>query len=790
MESKKRIKKHNFRKYIVAFWSFFIISIAFVLLLFALIANGKLGEMPSFEELENPRNLVASEVISRDGEVLGRYFKENRTVASYEELPESLVNALVATEDARYYNHSGIDLRGLFRVVKGLVTVDRSSGGGSTISQQLAKMLFPRNPKASKVELVLRKLKEWVIAVKLEKRYTKEEIIAMYLNKYDFLNLAVGINSASRIYFSCEPKDLTIEQSAMLVGMAKNSSLFNPLRRLELTEGRRNVVLNQMVKYGFLEQGVCDSLVQIPLDLKFNREDFKLGLAPYFREHLRLTLSAQKPLRENYADWQYNSYRADSIAWETDPAYGWCNKNQKEDGSNYNIYTDGLRIYTTIDARMQQYAEEAVTEHLSTDLQPSFSHYAKNLRNAPFPNDLSKTKVESILAQCMKQSERYRVLKNVQNKSKKEIEKIFSTPTEMTVFSWGGDIDTIMSPIDSIQYTLSFLRSAMMSIDTETGQIRAYVGGPNYQHFMYDMVTKGKRQAGSTVKPFLYALAMQNGYSPCEKVPNVPQQFVLPDGKTWSPKNSGKTEYDGQMVTLKWGLSHSVNYISAWIMKQFNPEAMKNMMQRLGISSSIEAVPSMFLGTADIPVYEMAGAYATFVNRGVYTKPYFVTRISDKHGNTITTFAPEQRDAIDERTAYLMTELLQSVVKEGSGGRLRWHKEYGGLKSPIGGKTGTTQSHSDGWFMGITPQLSTAVWTGGEVRTVRFASISHGQGANMALPIFGRFLNKVHADPTLEYKPDVNFYEPEGINVNIDCPSEDAPSEEDDNDDINFDDFF
>ncbi len=805
-------KTPDFKKYIIGFWSLFGLAIVFIALLFSLIATGKLGDMPSFEELENPKNLVASQVIARDGIVLGRYFQENRVVANYENLPQHLIDALVATEDARFYDHSGIDLRGLFRVVKGIILGDSSSGGGSTISQQLAKMLFPRDPNASTFDLVLRKLKEWVIAVRLEKSYTKEEIITMYLNKYDFLNLAVGINSASRIYFSCEPSDLTVEQSAMLVGMAKNSALFNPVRRAELTRERRNVVLHQMNKYDYLTDEVCDSLQQLPLELKYSREDFKEGLAPYFREHLRLTLGAKEPLRENYASWQDEEFKQDSIAWQSNPLYGWCNKNKKEDGTPYNLYTDGIRIYTTIDSRMQRYAEEAVVEHLSTYLQPAFENHKKNLRRPPFSNDMSSEEVDNMLKTIMRQSERYRVLKRVMDASEKEIEASFNTPTEMTVFSWNASssshsIDTIMTPMDSIRYTLGILRSAMMSMDVESGQVRAYVGGPDYRHFMYDMVTKGKRQVGSTVKPFLYTLAMQNGYSPCTRVPNVAQQFTLPDGRVWSPKNAGGTDYDGKMVTLRWGLAHSVNNISAWIMKQFNPEAMKSVMLKLGITSNIQAVPSMFLGTDDISIYEMVGAYGVFGNQGIYTKPYFVTKIADKYGNTIATFQPQKSDAIDEYTAYLMINLLQNVVNEGSGVRLKSGnyaqtydaktnsvtnlKEYPKFLGEIGGKTGTTQNQSDGWFMGETPQLVTGVWTGGEVRSIRFPSLTYGQGARMAMPIFGRYLSKVYADPDLEYNDDSRFERPSGFNISLDCDNESKSTKTNDNDDaIEFDEFF
>ena len=777
--------KSRFKKYIIGFWSLFVFGLIVVVGFFYLIAEGKMGEMPSFRDLENPQSLLASEVISRDDVVIGRYFRENRTFVTYDQLPANLVDALVATEDVRFYKHSGIDLRGLFRVLKGIVTGDSSSGGGSTLSQQLAKMLFPREEFESSLDLVLRKFKEWVIAVKLEKSYTKEEIITMYLNKYDFLNLAVGIKSAARIYFNTVPDSLHLEQSAMLVGMAKNSALFNPVRRPELTKNRRNVVLGQMERYGYISKEEQDSLSALPLDLEFTREDFKEGLAPYFREYLRVAMGANKPDRAKYASWQTVKYKEDSIAWETNPLYGWCKKNFKPDGSNYDLYEDGLKIYTSIDSRMQTYAEEAVEDHLKLDLQPAFDKHLKRLRNPPFSNDLSTDEVQNLLNLSMRQSERYRVLR-LRGLSTDQIRKNFNEKVEMTVFSWKGDRDTIMSPIDSIRYYLGYLRSSFMSMDLETGQVRAYVGGPDYRHFMYDMVLGGKRQVGSTVKPFLYTLAMQNGYSPCTKVPNVKQQFILGDGSVWEARNSGESEYDGKMVTLKWGLANSVNQISAWVMKQFNPQSVVEVMHKMGVYSYIDPVPSMFLGTSDITLYEMVGAYGTFANKGVYTQPIFVTRIEDKYGNVIATFLPERHDAIDEQTAYLMISLLRGVIDNGTGTRLRWHPVYGKIEGPIAGKTGTTQNHSDGWFMGVTPQLVAGVWTGGDLRAIHFDNISLGQGANMALPIWGRFMKKVYADTTLEYKPDHEFEKPINFTINLDCDDENDPKGKP----AEFDDFF
>ncbi|WP_372773949.1 transglycosylase domain-containing protein [Mangrovibacterium sp.] len=777
--------KSGFRKYVVGFWMIFAIGVLSVLSMFYLIAQGKLGEMPSFKDLENPQSLLASEVISRDNVTIGRYFRENRTFVTYEQLPENLVNALLATEDVRFYKHSGIDLRGLGRVVKGIMTGDSSSGGGSTLSQQLAKMLFPRLDMESKLDLVMRKFKEWVIAVKLEKSYTKEEIITMYLNKYDFVNLAVGIKSAARIYFNTEPDSLTTEQSAMLVGMAKNAALFNPVRRPELTKNRRNVVLAQMQRYGYLSKAERDSLSALPMDLEFTREDFKEGLAPYFREYLRITMGAGKPDRSRYASWQTVKYKEDSVAWENNPLYGWCKKNFKPDGTNYDLYEDGLKIYTTIDSRMQSYAEKAVEDHLKLDLQPAFNRHLKRLRNPPFSNDMSKDDVQKLMNLSMHQSERYRVLR-LQGKNANQIKANFNEKIEMTVFTWKGDRDTIMSPMDSIKHYLSYLRTSFMAMDIESGQVRAYVGGPNYRHFMYDMVLGGKRQVGSTVKPFLYTLAMQNGLSPCTKVPNVKQQFILDDGRVWEAKNSGKSDYDGQMVTLKWGLANSVNQISAWVMKQFNPQSVADVMHRMGVYSYIDPVPSMFLGTSDISLYEMVGAYGTFANKGVFTQPIFVTRIEDKYGNTIATFRPERHDAIDEQTAYLMINLLRGVVDHGTGTRLRWHTVYGKIEGPIAGKTGTTQNHSDGWFMGVTPQLVAGAWTGGDLRSIRFDDISNGQGANMALPVWGRFMKMVYADPSLEYKPDQEFEKPMNFIMDLDCDDVNGVSTKP----AEFDDFF
>ena len=788
-------KRFSIKKYLIALWALVLLFIGGVVLFFVLIANGKLGFMPSFEELENPKNVLATEIYFEDGKILDKYFvNENRTFVDYENLPPHLVDALIATEDVRFYRHSGIDLRGLLRVAKGILTGDSSSGGGSTLSQQLAKMLFPRTGVDSKLELVLRKFKEWVIAVKLERSYTKEEIILMYLNKYDYLNNAVGIKSAANVYFSVQPDSLQLHQAAMLVGMAKNSSLYNPVRRPELVLQRRNTVLNQMEKYGFISQEVCDSVKQLPLDMAFNRVDYKEGLAPYFREYLRLALTSKKPERDNYTSWQGQKYIEDLAEWESNPLFGWCEKNKKSNGENYDIYTDGLKIYTTLDSRMQRYAIEAIEQHLRYDLQPLFDGNMHNLNNPPFGDNMSNGEVQDLLDREIKKSERYRVMR-LAGKNFNEIKKRFNQPADMTIFSWKGEVDTTMTPLDSIKYYLRYFRSSFMAVDTETGKVKAYVGGPNYKYFMYDMVKDGKRQVGSTVKPFLYTLAMQNGLTPCTKVPYVSQQFIQPDGSIYEPKDSDvDPEMDGKMVTLKWGLANSKNRISAWVLKQYTPAAVVEVMKRLGIVSPIDPVNSMFLGVSDVTLYEMVGAFNAYANLGLYIKPYFVTRIEDRYGNVIARFTPERHEAIDAETAYLMLNLLQGVIDEGTGIRLRFSnigrervtQEYGKFTMPIAGKTGTTQNHSDGWFIGITPKLTAGVWTGADLRSIHFKNLAFGQGANMALPIWGYFYKKVLADSTLGIKEeDMQFKKPAHFNINLDCDDVDKKKNP-----AGFDEFF
>lgn len=768
-------KKQSFRKYLKIMWgvAFVLLVIAFVF--FWAVSAGKFGFMPTFEELENPKHLVATEIITSDSQILGKYFEEeNRKLIDYNDLGENLVNALVATEDERFYKHAGIDLRGLFRVVKGVVINDTKSGGGSTISQQLAKLLFPRESNTG-LKLVIRKFREWVIAVKLERSYTKEEIITMYLNKFEFINGAFGVHVAAQTYFNTTPESLKLHQAATLIGMLKSPYLYNPNRFEERAISRRNVVLGQMLKNRYINRQQFEEAKAMPLDLDFDREGFKKGLAPYFRKYLERTMIAQKPERSSYGNSSraQQRYYEDSIAWYTDPLFGWCNKNQKPDGSNYDLYSDGLKIYTTIDYRMQQYAEESVREHLKK-LQPQLDAQVRDFRNAPFSNDLTNEQAQRNLMNEIYRSHRYKNLKK-KGLSDERIMKNFNTLDTTLLYTWGGYKDTIVTPLDSIKYYLRNLSSSFMAMDPNTGEVKAWVGGSAYDFTEIDMVRSStyKRQVGSTCKPFLYTLAMQNGLTPCKEVPNVEQTFILPDGTNWTAKNSGKTDYDGKMVTLRWGLANSVNQVSAWVMKRYNPESMRDVMRNMGIYSDVPAVPSMFLGTAEITLYEMVAAYAVFPNKGVYTTPLIVSHIEDRNGNVLANFTPQRHEAIDEQTAYLMTNLLQNVVSEGSGLRLKSkyevYEDYGGFDTPFAGKTGTTQNQSDGWFVGFTPELVAGVWTGANYRSIHFEDISRGQGSNMALPVFGRFFKKVFADSTLNYSQQFEYEKPEGFNIDLDC---------------------
>jgi len=603
-----------------------------------------------------------------------------------------------------------------------------------------------------------------VIAVKLERSYTKEEILALYLNKFDFINQAVGIRSASAIYFSTTPDSLKTEEAAMLVGMLKNPALFNPVRRPDLTLQRRNVVLSQMYKYEFITEQEFDSLKTLPLGVRYNKVDHKEGLATYFREMLRTVLNHSKPEKDDY--WSYTEFQEDSVRWEEDPLYGWCAKNLKSDGTPYDLYSDGLKIYTTINSRMQQYAEESVTEHIKGYLQEKFYKELRKKTRPPFSNDLNKEEVDAIIASEINQSERKRYLKQ-EGASQQEIMADFRRPVPMTVFDWAkGEKDTMMSPLDSVYYYLHYLNTGFMSMNPHTGHVKAYVGGINYKYFKFDHATQAKRQVGSTIKPFLYSIAMREGYSPCYEVPCIPTTFTLWDGSTWTPKNATKTKMDGKMVTLKWGLAQSNNYISAWLMKQFSPEPFVDIMHKAGIKSYIDPVPSMILGTSEMTLYEMVGAYSVYANKGFYTQPIFITKIEDKYGNVISEFKPLYNEVMSEETAYLMLNLLQGVVNEGSGIRLRIKYQ---ITNEMGGKTGTTSNQSDGWFMGVTPELVTGVWVGGKLRSIHFSGLSDGQGANMALPIYGLFMQKVYADSKTGITTDP-FPRPEKpFSFNLDC---------------------
>lgn len=746
------------RKVVKILWIFIaLISLVCVFIFFS-IAKGWIGYMPPVEDLENPNYKFATEVFSEDGKVLGTYSysKENRVFVGYNDLSPNIINALIATEDVRFAEHSGIDAYALTRaVVKRGILMQKNAGGGSSITQQLSKQLY--SPSADNVmERLFQKPIEWVIAVKLERYYTKEEILTMYLNKFDFLNNAVGIKTAAFTYFGCEPKDLKIEEAATLVGMCKNPSLYNPVRYNERSRGRRNVVLDQMRKAGYITEAERDSLQALPLKLKYNRVDHKEGLATYFREYLRGVLTAKKPDKANYRGWQMQKYYEDSLDWENNPLFGWCEKNTKKDGTKYNLYTDGLKIYTTLDSRMQQYAEDAVTEHLK-ELQGYFFKEKKGAKKAPYTFRLTQEQVDEILGRAMRLSDRYRIMKKA-GATEAEIKKAFDTPEEMSVFSWEGEKDTIMTPMDSIRYYKFFLRAGFMSMDPRSGHVKAYVGGPNYHYFQYDMAMVGRRQVGSTIKPFLYTLAMENGFSPCDEVRHVEYTLIDENGKPWTPRNANK-KLIGDMVTVKWGLANSDNWITAYLMSKLNPYNLKRLIHTFGVRNR-DIVPSvsLCLGPCEISVGEMVSAYTAFPNKGIRVAPLFVTRIEDNDGNVLATFAPEMQEVISVSSAYKMLVMLRAVVNEGTGGRVRRL----GVKADMGGKTGTTNYNADGWFMGFTPSLVSGCWVGGEDRDIHFDTMLHGQGASMALPIWTKYMVKVLGDKSLGYDENETFQLPEG----------------------------
>lgn len=767
MVNKKRRNKIIFATIL---WGVITFPIAFFTILIVRVEQEKYGTMPTFEELENPKSNIASEVYSEDHKLLGTFHIENRSFVAFEEMSPNLIKAVIATEDARFTDHSGVDLIGLMRVaVRTLALGDRSQGGGSTITQQLAKHLFPRSNVSDKNifkkywDILIIKLKEWVTAVKLERSYTKNEIIAMYLNVIPYGSNAFGIRAASLTFFNKQPSQLNVEEAALLAGIINAPTRYSPVRNYYNALSRRNFVMRQMVRAEYLTLDEYDRYSVTPIELRYQQEDHNTGIGTYFRERVRQIMIARMPDRKRYATTR--EYQIDSLEWEQNPLYGWCHKNRKPNGDPYDVNRDGLKIYTTLNSKMQTYAEQALVDHLKMDLQPALSEEIRE-KGRIWGTSITPEQEEDILIHAIKQTERYRLLRN-EGVPMNKIMEIFKTPVDMTLFTWEGEADVTISPLDSILYYKSFLRASFMAMDPHTGYIKAYVGGPNFKYFKYDLVKQSKRQIGSTIKPFLYTLAMQEGYSPCHKVPNVPQTFVEGDS-TWTPRNSGATSKDGKMVTLKWGLSNSVNNISAWLIKQFNPQSVVDLCYKMGINSKIAPVNSIFLGTAEMSLYELTNAFATFVNKGVRVMPVMVTRIEDKNGNVLSSFpSTHKEEAISEQTAYLMTNLLQSVVNSGTGYRLRgryW------LKGAIGGKTGTTQNQSDGWFMGVTPKLAAGCWVGCEDRTVHFESLRLGQGANTALPIFANFWQKVLADNTLPYSVEDVFEAPLNMRkINLDC---------------------
>ena len=741
------------KKFLVYFWSLFAAGVVVVAVLFWMITKGWLGYLPPLEELQNPKNKYASEVFSADMQSLGRYYRQaNRVGVQYSDLSPELVEALIATEDARFYNHTGVDFKAFMRAVLKL----GRAGGGSTLTQQLAKQIW--SPQANNIfERAMQKPIEWVIATKLERLYSKDEILLMYLNQFDFLYNAVGIKSAAQVYFSTTPAELKVEESAMLVGMCKNPSLYNPVRRPQNARDRRNTVLSQMAKYGYLTEAERDSLQALPIELHYSSVDHKQGIAPYFREYLRNVLTAKEPKESHYSEWNKQQYKIDKYQWDNNPLYGFCNKTTKPDGSPYNLYQDGLRIYTTIDSRMQRYAEEAVDEHMQS-LQKSFFRECRRKRNAPFSISITREEIDGIMTRSMRQTDRYRGMKKA-GKTEEEIRAAFNTPVEMQVFTYEGNglIDTVMSPMDSIRWLKTYLRCGFMSMDPLNGHVKAYVGGPDFAHFQYDMATMGRRQVGSTVKPYLYTLAMDEGMSPCDKVVNDSITLYDANGLPWTPHDT-HAKNQGDTVTLAWGLRYSSNWITAYLMSMFTPEQLVRLMQSFGIQGQLDPVISLCLGPCEVSVQEMVDAYTTFVNKGIRTEPLYVTRIEDNNGNVLARFAPLTHEIISETTSYKMIQMLQDVVDRGTGVRVRY--KYG-IKAPMGGKTGTTNNNSDGWFMGFTPSLVSGVWVGGEDRAIHFDNLAEGQGASMALPIYALYMQRVYRDTTLGYSEEEQFDIPE-----------------------------
>ncbi len=750
------------RRIIRWMWIAFASLVALTLLFLILVYNGYIGYMPEIEQLKNPQDKFATTIYSADGVEMGRYFRNtgNRVYADYDEISQYVIDALIATEDERFMEHSGIDAKALGRVlIKTLAMQNKNAGGGSTITQQLAKQLYSPTSNGL-LDRALQKPIEWMIAVKLERQYSKEEILKMYLNQFDFLYNAVGIKSAAQVYFGKNVEDLKIEEAAMLVGMVKNPSYFNPRRHPERTTARRNVVLEQMYKADKISKEELDSLSALPIVLNYHAADHKDGMAPYFREELRRYLLAKKPVRSNYPSWDQQKYTDDSLLWETNDLYGWVEKHPKPDGSKWDIYNDGLKIYTTIDSRMQQYAEDAVAEHMA-DLQQRFFNEKKNSSKAPYSSTLDQKTIDNLINTAIRQSERRRVAKAA-GKSDEEILAEFNTPFEMTVFSYDGPIDTVMTPRDSILYTKHFLRTGFMSMDPRNGYVKAYVGGPNFKFFQYDMVSTGRRQVGSTIKPFLYTLAMEEGMTPCTQFLNSQPTLMDQNGRAWSPRNAG-TARVGEMVDLRWALTNSNNWISARVMDVVRPGKLVRLMHNMGITNQLPAVISLCLGPCEISVKEMVTAYSAYANTGMKTNPLFVTSIADNNGTIISSFSEPSVEVISKSAYYRILSILLNVVDSGTGNRLR--RAPFNITAQMGGKTGTTNDNSDGWFMGFTPELVSGVWVGGDERNIHFNTMANGQGASMALPIYGKYMTKVYGDPELNYSQDSRFVFPADLDL-------------------------
>ena len=783
MAKKQKLSPKTKKTIIIVFWSLFSLPILAIGAAVLWIWFG--ADIPSFEELERPQTKLATQVIADDGTtILSTFHKENRSYVAYEELSPYLIRALIATEDARFYEHSGIDFTSLARVAfKTLLGGDSSQGGGSTVTQQLAKTLYPRQDMSQlgTIEKIFKmldiKLTEWGTAVKLERSYTKEEIITMYFNQVFYGSNAYGIKAAAQTYFAKHPAELSVEESAMLVGIVNKPSRYNPATNYKKSITRRNFVLSQMHKAGYLSKSELDSISKLPITLKYQVQDHTVGSALHFRDMLKRTMEASEPKRSSYKNLE--DYIVDSLQWADDPLYGWLNKNRKPDGSKYDIYSDGLRIYTTINPKMQKYAEEAVAEHIGADLQGRFDRGLKNLSNPPFANDVERSTANSIMKRARKDSERYKKLKE-EGMSEAEILKTFTEPQNMKIFMWNGKertyVDTLMTPDDSIRHYKRHLRTAFMAMTPDKGEIKAYVGSPDYKSFQYDNARQSRRQIGSTIKPFLYTLAMQEGMSPCDEVPNVPSTFMIDKGNgnydAWTPRSTDKDEYIGLMVTLKWGLAKSSNNISAYLMKQYGPQAMVEMMRKMGIGGYLDPVPPLCVGSAEITLYEMVAAYNTFPSKGVYVRPIFVTRIEDNEGNVLANFSTQKREALGDQTAYLMANLMQGVVNSGTGYALR---SRFGLTGEIAGKTGTTNENADGWFIGYTPELTAGVWTGFEDKQVHFQYIGNGGGSASALPIWGLFMQKVRKDKSLaQYYDKETFDRPYGYNVDLSCTGDEV----------------